>query len=115
VFSAAYLKKERAYLQSFFARSLEYGLSIEGLAGQIQAVLSHDARSRLVNLNTPTLVALGTADALVPPELSRLLASGIEGARLVEIENGPHGLNFECAESVNKLLSLWFLENDQGE
>jgi 3-oxoadipate enol-lactonase len=115
VFSPAYLKDERAYLQSFFARSLQYGISIDGLAGQIQAVLAHDARERLVNLNAPTLVAFGTSDELVPPALTRVLASKIRGSRLVEILNGPHGLNFESAETVNKLLSEWFFENDQGE
>ena len=115
VFSPAYLKEERAYLQSFFARSLQYGISIDGLAGQIQAVLSHDTRARLVQLNAPTLVALGTADELVPAALTRELASKIPGAKLVEIPNGPHGLNLECAETVNKLLAEWFFENDQGE
>jgi pimeloyl-ACP methyl ester carboxylesterase len=115
VFSTAYLKDERAYLSSFFARSLQYGVSIDGLAGQIQAAIAHDTRERLVNLNVPTLVALGTADALVPPNLSRVLASKIPRARLVEVENGPHGLNFESAQVVNKLLSEWFFENDQGE
>ncbi len=115
IFSPAYLKEERAYLQSFFARSLQYGISIDGLAGQIQAALTHDTRARLADLNAPTLVALGTADELVLPELTRVLASKIRGCRLVEIPNGSHGLNFERAETVNKLLSEWFFENDQGE
>ena len=56
-----------------------------------------------------------SADALVPPELSRRLAAGIAGSTIFEIDGGAHNSNLECAEIVNKLLSPWFFENDQGE
>jgi len=78
-------------------------------------VLLHDTQARLVNLNAPTLVLLGTADAVVPPELSRRLAAGLPSARGVEIDGASHNLNLERADIVNKLLGPWFLENDQGE
>ncbi|HEY4118422.1 MAG TPA: alpha/beta fold hydrolase [Byssovorax sp.] len=115
VFSQAYVARERSYLQGFYARSLQYGLSMPGLAAQVGAVMTHDTEARLGEIRAPSLVVLGTADALVPPELSRDLAARIPGARLVEIEGGTHGLNFESADRVNKLLMEWFFANDKGE
>src|SRR5262249_24553788 len=113
-FSRAYIARESSNLQAFYLRSLGYGVSPDGLVGQIAAAMSHDTEDRLGMLATPTLVGLGTADELIPPELTRRLGRAIHGARIVEIPGGTHGLNFEFAEDVNKLLMEWFFKNDQG-
>jgi 3-oxoadipate enol-lactonase len=112
VFSPTFLMNESAYLAKFYARSMEYGLSPDGFGGQVAAALGHDTASRLGSITAPTLVVTGTADRLIPPRHAAAMASAIPGARLIEIEGAPHGLNFEASERVIDVLGSWFAEND---
>jgi 3-oxoadipate enol-lactonase len=112
VFTREFLANEAAYLGAFYGRSLEYGLSVEGFAGQVAAALGHDTTARLASLRVPTLVVTGTADRLIAPHHSQTLASLIAGARLLEIEGAPHGLNLEGPERLSGPLASWFAEND---
>jgi 3-oxoadipate enol-lactonase len=113
VFSPAYLAREAAYLQSFYFRSMGYGLSQDGFAGQVSAALAHDTLDRLASLRAPTLVATGTEDALISPRYSAELAQRIASSRLVEIAGGTHGLNFEFEHELNALLRDWLAEQDR--
>ena len=55
----------------------------------------------------PLLVVAAGRDRLVSPHLSRVLANGIPNAKLVEIENAPHGINLERADEVNAIIGSW--------
>lgn len=110
VFSAEFLATQRAWLKQFYERSLSYGFSPVGFAGQVAAVMSHDATNELARLAMPTLVVTGTRDRLVPSRHSTTLAAAIPGARLVELEGGTHGINFERADELNALLNDWLRE-----
>ena len=112
VFSPAFLMREAAYLQTFFQRSLGYGISGEGFAGQVAAVFAHDTVDRLGSLHVPTLVLTGTADRLIAPPHSRFLADRIPGARFDEIEGGTHGLNMEFPDHLAEKLAAFFAEHD---
>jgi class 3 adenylate cyclase len=49
-----------------------------------------DVRPLLEAVNVPTLVLYRSGDQMVPPELSRIVARGIPGARAVELPGDDH-------------------------
>ena len=58
-----------------------------------KAFSSTDFRDDLAAFRVPTLIIHGTADKIVPIEISsRKAASGIVGAQLIEYDGAPHGL-----------------------
>lgn len=63
--------------------------------------LTHD----LPNIDLPTLVIGGTADALTPPAHARQLARLIPNARLELVEGGGHMLMLERTELFNRLVT----------
>lgn len=109
VLSPAFLVDKREWLRDFFARSMGYGVSMDGIIGQVTAALAHDATARLPSLRAPTLVLTGAGDRLVPPRHSEELARLIPGAELVTIEEAPHGLHMELPERFNDT-ALGFLD-----
>jgi non-heme chloroperoxidase len=61
-----------------------------------------DFRQDLARIDIPTLVIHGDADRTVPIVASGLrTAKAINGARLVIIPDGPHGITWTHAEQVN--------------
>ena len=65
--------------------------------------------SRLENIRSPTLVMSGDADAVVPPENSRLISSRIPGAQIVMFPGAGHGLMYQCPDRFSERV-LGFLE-----
>ena len=66
-----------------------------------------DSRPDLPGLRLPTLVAVGEADALTPPDLAEEIAAGIPGARLHRIPGCGHLPPMEAPEVVTELLRDW--------
>ncbi|HKX92218.1 MAG TPA: alpha/beta hydrolase [Sphingomicrobium sp.] len=59
----------------------------------VHAFSETDFRPDLANFSMPTLVVHGTKDAIVPIDLtSRVVARTVPGAKLIEYEDGGHGL-----------------------
>ncbi|MCX6008183.1 MAG: alpha/beta hydrolase, partial [Chloroflexi bacterium] len=87
-----------------------YG-SIQGPAGQLEAMMTHNVLDRLHLIQSPTLVVTGSNDRLIPPISSEVLASRITGARLVSIKGGSHTVAGETAGLFNKEV-LDFLRGD---
>ena len=69
---------------------------------QVTAILGHNTYDRLPEIKASTLVATGTADILIPPENSRILADRIPGAKLVEYEGAGHGFGYQCREASTR-------------
>lgn len=66
---------------------------------------SADFRPELKNINVPTLIVHGDADAIVPVGTAgRQAAKGIANSQYHEIPGAPHGLNVTHAEELNRLL-----------
>jgi pimeloyl-ACP methyl ester carboxylesterase len=61
-----------------------------GEAALVQAAQTWDVTARLGEIRVPVLVAGGTRDRVVPPELVRATASGIPGARLLLLPGRGH-------------------------
>ena len=68
--------------------------------GQIAAILRHDTRARLGELQMPVLVLHGEEDRLIPPSGGRELADRIPGARLVLIPKCGHVMMTDAEEEV---------------
>jgi pimeloyl-ACP methyl ester carboxylesterase len=77
---------------------------------QQQAIMTRaDARPLLAAIKCPTLVLVGDGDALTPPDLSREVAEGISGSRLIIVPDCGHLSTMEQPE-VNKALVEWMTE-----
>jgi pimeloyl-ACP methyl ester carboxylesterase len=70
----------------------------------VSALLHLDLMEGLQQLRVPTLVLVGTADALTPPRDSRRIAELVPNARLVEYEGGGHMLMYERTAEVDALV-----------
>jgi pimeloyl-ACP methyl ester carboxylesterase len=73
----------------------------------------HDAArcaTLLAAIKCPTLVLVGDGDALTPPALSREIADGISGSRLVIVPDCGHLSTMEQPEAVNKALVEWMTD-----
>ncbi|MCK7675768.1 3-oxoadipate enol-lactonase [Corynebacterium pygosceleis] len=80
----------------------------EGYAACCEALAEFDSRSRLGEISCPTLVVSAADDPSTPPDVVRVLADGIPGARLESISPAAHLVNVEQAAAVNQLLADHF-------
>ncbi len=82
--------------------------SEENAARQAEAFFAWQGScDRLPEIRCKALIMTGSEDAVIPPENSRILASRIPGARLVEIAGAGHGLQYQCpAQSGDAILQF---------
>lgn len=66
-----------------------------------------DSRPTLAAIKVPTLVLVGDADRLTPPERAREMVAGIADARLVVIPECGHMAPIERPDAVNAALVDW--------
>jgi len=64
-------------------------------------VQSHDVSARLGDITSPTFVAHGSDDGVIPADNSRVLASAIPGASLKIYEGARHIFFVERADEFN--------------
>ena len=85
---------------------LAHSPTLRGYHAQLYALIGWQAYLDLPRLRVPTLVMHGLQDELIPPTNGRLLASRIEGARLVELEQASHWITTDQTERcVSELLA----------
>lgn len=70
-----------AEVDTGWAAETGHGIAVHASPGRLD---------RLVEIQAPTMVVHGTADPVFPPAHGRALASGIEGAILVEVDGLGH-------------------------
>lgn len=88
-------------MRDWWARMLRSGLSPSG-ARAVGEMYEHlDVRPLLPAVRAPTLVLYRSGDQVVRPELSRLVAAGIPGARAIELDGNDH---LFCAGDQGPLL-----------
>ncbi len=83
---------------------------LKPILGCARAFFETDFRSDLKSFAVPTLIIHGTEDRTVPVGIARAAANFIEGAKLIEYEDGAHGLFESHGERLNRDL-LEFLES----
>jgi pimeloyl-ACP methyl ester carboxylesterase len=82
-----------------------------GIAGQSEACRQHNTLERLPLIRVPTLVIVGTADRVIKPASSEVIAGRIPGAKLVRVEGGAHYFSLENRNVFNRIV-LDFLRSD---
>jgi len=83
----------------------------EAFIRQQKAIMTRpDARPLLGSITCPTLVLVGEDDTLTPPALSKEIAAGISGARLVVVPDCGHLSTIERPQAVNAALAAWLAE-----
>ncbi len=65
----------------------------------------------LNNINTNTLVTTGQYDVGSTTEMAKNLSKKIKDAKFIEIKNGKHLCNIECAKEFNKTIELFVDQN----
>ncbi len=79
--------------------------SAAGIAAALAGMAEReDSSGVLASIAVPTLVIVGTEDAVTPPADAEALASGIAGARLERLEGAAHLSNLERSAEFNTLL-----------
>ena len=91
-------------VEEIYAHRLSYPPDPGGWQSQAQAALAWDAGDRLERIAAPTLVVTGTADGVVDPRNSELLASRIPDARLELIEGAGHNVFWERPQEFAQLV-----------
>ncbi|MBS1862558.1 MAG: alpha/beta fold hydrolase [Actinobacteria bacterium] len=81
--------------------------SIESFEAQLTAVEEHDARGRLGQVGTPTMVLVGREDRSIPPADSRLLLDELPDALWVEVRGGHYPWLEDAGGFAAELLSFW--------
>jgi len=76
----------------------------EGYLAQLQGIFTYESRSRLAQLDVPTLVLHGESDRLVPPENGRRLAQLIARAKLVMIPEASHIFMTDQPEAAHQAI-----------
>jgi 3-oxoadipate enol-lactonase len=102
--SPSFAADEDAWVR-FRATGLRYGLPVEVIMRQMQAIAGHDTSARLPNIEVPTQVIHGTLDQLLPVHNGHMVAELIPDSRLEIFEGVGHMFFLEKPERVAELLS----------
>jgi pimeloyl-ACP methyl ester carboxylesterase len=83
-------------------------VGVEGYLRQQTAIIARvDSRPTVSTIKCPTLVLTGDADNTIPNALSKEMAEGIPGARLVILDRCGHLPQPEQPEATMRALSEW--------
>ena len=83
-------------------------VGVEGFIRQQRAIMSRpDSRPMFSAIKCPTLVLVGDADQATPPELSKEIAGGVAGAKLVVVKDCGHLSTIEQPDAVNSAMIDW--------
>ena len=100
-----FIDKNPKAVELYVETTAKYPTPPHGFACQSQAIIHHDSYERLPQIKAPTMVIVGDADRVVPPENSKILASRIQGAELVFVKNAAHGFT-EAPEATRAILDF---------
>jgi 3-oxoadipate enol-lactonase len=104
LFAPPILKEKPQVVQDYVSVSMKNPVGQEMLKRQWEAVQGHDACDRLQLIESYTLVLTGSADLLVPPVNSTILAERILRSKLVIVPGGGHQVLIEHPEICNQAI-----------
>ena len=102
MFTKDFLDANPDFVKQFKERYLRAPISNANALRQFMACAKSDTYERLPEIKTPTLVATGTDDPLIPPLNSRILAERIPGAKLIEYKGSSHGFMSQARDAFIK-------------
>jgi len=83
----------------------------DAYARQQRAIMGRpDSRPLLPGIEIPTLILVGEADSITPPEIAREMADMIEWASLTIVPGAGHLSSLEQPDRVAQALRLWLEE-----
>jgi 3-oxoadipate enol-lactonase len=86
-------------------RAMMLGARPEGAAASLRAMaVRRDQTDLLSSVNVPTLIVVGSEDAITPPADAEAMGAKIGGSRLVVVEGAGHLSNVEQPEEFNRAL-----------
>jgi pimeloyl-ACP methyl ester carboxylesterase len=77
-------------------------------------VFYEDDDDMINKIKANTLVTTGQFDVGSTTEMAKNLSDQIKNSKYMEIKNGKHLCNIECAEDFNKTIEL-FIDQNYGE
>jgi pimeloyl-ACP methyl ester carboxylesterase len=93
-------------------RALMLGNGAAGMANALAAMMGRtDTSGALGDFDLPTLVLVGSDDALTPPSAAEAMAARIPGARLEVLAGAGHVSNLEAPEAFTGALRRFFEES----
>jgi pimeloyl-ACP methyl ester carboxylesterase len=113
IWSPAYFSGHVQELKA--ARQLASAVAVphHAFAAQCSACTSHDALSRLRQIDAPTLITAGRADSFTVLEHAEQIHEVIPGSEL-EVFAGGHAHHWEDLEAFNNLTRVWLDGCDGG-
>jgi len=102
LFSDRTIQQNSDVVQRYEEVSKRFPPTSQILLHQIKAIQEHDTWENLTRIQNPTLVIVGSEDALIPPENSMILSERISHARLQVIEKVGHQLFIEEPDACNR-------------
>lgn len=100
------LRQDASLLEAVAAMARDTGA--EAFVRQETAIMERaDSRPTLAAIHCPTLVLVGDADQITPPERAREIAAGIRGSELVVLEGCGHMCAMEKPRAVEDALVRW--------
>lgn len=113
LFTPAFLQAPAAGFAQMVGSTMQHPSTLDGLRGQMAAIVGHDVYDRLGEIRVPTLVLTGSDDTLVDARNSPLIAQRIDGAQLHEFPGLRHGFSAERPDEVNATI-LEFLARQRA-
>jgi 3-oxoadipate enol-lactonase len=101
--SPSFAANEDAWVR-FRATGMRYGLPVEVIMRQMQAIAGHDTSTRLPGVGAPTLVVHGTLDELLPVRNGHMIAALVPDSRLEIFEGVGHMFFLEQPERTAELV-----------
>ena len=93
------------------AREISAAQPIENLVATVEALRDRpDSTSTLADISVPTLVLVGTEDAITPPAAAKEILAGVSGAGYAEIPGAGHLSPLERPAEFNEELHLFLHE-----
>ncbi len=101
--SPSFAADDEAY-DKFLKTGMKYGLPVEVIMRQMQAIAAHDTSARLPGLVPPALVVHGTLDELLPVQNGQMIAGLIPDSRLEILEGVGHLFFWEQPQRTAELV-----------
>lgn len=90
------------------------GLDFRAAVELFRAFLRYDVSGELARIQVPTLVLVGSEDALKPPTHAEALARGIPGAEFLVVPGAGHALCLERPEEFNTAVLGFLAKHARG-